>query len=210
LDALWKTARAADAALARGERRPLLGIPLTVKNPTTSRASPRNVGQSGAEGFFAPPRIAGDLPVRTQAASSRQDQTCRRLGRLAELQRHLRHHHNPYDLGRTPRRLVRRDHPRGRGGLWTALARSDWPARWCAGVSLRVYAHKPTFALVPSRGHTPPPLPPLPLDRDMAVIGPMARCALDLSLWLDVVAGPDPLEAGTAYKLAFAATAHGD
>jgi amidase len=44
----------------------------------------------------------------------------------------------------------------------------------------------------------------------MAVIGPMARCALDLSLLLDVVAGPDPLEAGTAYKLALPPPRHGE
>jgi amidase len=73
-----------------------------------------------------------------------------------------------------------------------------------------VYAHKPTFALVPSRGHTPPPLPPLPFDRDLSVIGPMARSAADLALVLDVIAGPDPLEAGTAYKLALPPPRHAD
>lgn len=36
-----EAARAADAALARGENKPLLGIPLTVKNPTMSAACPR-------------------------------------------------------------------------------------------------------------------------------------------------------------------------
>jgi amidase len=38
----------------------------------------------------------------------------------------------------------------------------------------------------------------------------MARCAADLSLLLDVVAGPDPLEAATAYKLALPPPRHGD
>jgi amidase len=71
-----------------------------------------------------------------------------------------------------------------------------------------VYAHKPTFALVPSRGHTAPPSPPLPFNRDLAVIGPMARSAADLTLLLDVIAGPDPLEAGTAYKLALPPPRH--
>src|ERR1700682_5026594 len=73
-----------------------------------------------------------------------------------------------------------------------------------------VYAHKPTFALAPSRGHTPPPLPPLPLDRDLAVIGPMARSAADLTLLLDVIAGPDPIEAGKAYRLALPAPRHNE
>ena len=58
------------------------------------------------------------------------------------------------------------------------------------------------------RGHTPPPLPPLPSDRDLSVIGPMARCAADLSLLLDVIAGPDPLEAGKAYSLALPPPRH--
>jgi amidase len=61
---------------------------------------------------------------------------------------------------------------------------------------------------VPSRGHIPPPLPPLPFDRDLSVIGPMARSAADLSLLLDVIAGPDPLEAGKAYKLALPPPRH--
>ena len=60
------------------------------------------------------------------------------------------------------------------------------------------------------RGHTPPPFPPLPSTRDLGVIGPMARCAADLSLLLDVIAGPDPLEAGKAYQpRAAAAAPHG-
>jgi Asp-tRNA(Asn)/Glu-tRNA(Gln) amidotransferase A subunit family amidase len=61
---------------------------------------------------------------------------------------------------------------------------------------------------VPSRGHTPPPFPPLPFDRDLSVIGPMARSALDLSLLLDVIAGPDPMEAGKAHTLALPAPRH--
>ena len=71
-----------------------------------------------------------------------------------------------------------------------------------------VYAHKPTFALVPGRGHTPPPFQPLPLDRDLAVVGPMARSAADLSLLLDTIAGPDPLEAGKGYQLALPPPRH--
>ena len=36
-----KAARSADAALARGERRPLLGIPMVIKESSTSPAYPR-------------------------------------------------------------------------------------------------------------------------------------------------------------------------
>jgi amidase len=51
-------------------------------------------------------------------------------------------------------------------------------------------------------------MPPLPSNRDLSVIGPMARGAADLSLLLDAIAGPDPLEAGKAYKLALPAARH--
>ena len=118
---------------------------------------------------------------------------------------------NPFDLGRTP--------GGSSGGSSAALAAGYGPLSLGSdiGGSLRVpafhcgvYAHKPTFALVPSRGHTPPPLPPLPFDRDLAVIGPMARSAADLSLLLDVIAGPDPLEAGKGYQLALPPPRHGE
>jgi len=117
---------------------------------------------------------------------------------------------NPYDLGRTP--------GGSSGGSAAALAAGYGPLSLGSdiGGSLRVpafhcgvYAHKPTFALVPSRGHTPPPFPPLPFDRDLAVIGPMARSAADLSLLLDVIAGPDPMEIGKAYTLALPPPRHG-
>ena len=116
---------------------------------------------------------------------------------------------NPFDLGRTP--------GGSSGGSAAALAAGYGPLSLGSdiGGSLRVpafhcgvYAHKPTFALAPSRGHTPPPFPPLPFDRDLAVIGPMARSAADLSLLLDVIAGPDPLEAGVGYKLALPPPRH--
>ena len=71
-----------------------------------------------------------------------------------------------------------------------------------------IYAHKPTLGVVPFRGHTPPPFPPLPFERDLSVLGPMARSAADLSLLLEVVAGPDPLEAGKAYRLELPAPRH--
>ena len=116
---------------------------------------------------------------------------------------------NPFDLGRTP--------GGSSGGSSAALAAGYGPLSLGSdiGGSLRVpafhcgvYAHKPTFDLVAMRGHTPPPLPPLPSDRDLSVIGPMARCAADLSLLLDVIAGPDPLDAGKAYSLALPPPRH--
>src|SRR4029077_16034497 len=59
-----------------------------------------------------------------------------------------------------------------------------------------------------TRAQPRPSFPPLPFDRDLTVIGPMARSAADLSLLLDAIAGPDPLEAGKGYKLALPPSRH--
>src|SRR5689334_5305510 len=99
---------------------------------------------------------------------------------------------NPWDLTRTP--------GGSSGGAAAALAAgyvslelgSDiggslrTPAHYCG-----VFAHKPSLGLAPSRGHTRPNVPALPMESDLAVIGPMARSAADLGLALDLIAGPD-------------------
>jgi amidase len=207
-----EAARAADAALARGERRPLLGIPLTVKESYNVAGLPTTWGIP-AQKDFRPAEDALAISRVKDAGGVILGKTNVPLG-LGDWQSYNDIYgttNNPYDLGRTP--------GGSSGGSSAAVAAGYGPLSLGSDLagSLRVpafhcgvYAHKPTFALVPSRGHLPPPLPPLPLDRDMAVIGPMARCALDLSLLLDVVAGPDPLEAGTAYKLALPPPRHGE
>lgn len=57
------------------------------------------------------------------------------------------------------------------------------PAHFCG-----VYGHKPSYGLVPLRGHIPPPPGTLCMP-DLAVAGPIARSAGDLGLLLDVLAG---------------------
>jgi amidase len=199
-----EAARAADASLARGETKPLLGIPLTVKESYNIAGLPTTWGFVPQKDFRPPEDALSISRVKT-AGGVILGKTNVPLG-LGDWQSYNDIYgttNNPFDLGRTP--------GGSSGGSSAALAAGYGPLSLGSdiGGSLRVpafhcgvYAHKPTFALVPSRGHTPPPFPPLPLDRDLAVIGPMARSALDLALLLDVIAGPDPLEAGTAYRLA--------
>ena len=63
------------------------------------------------------------------------------------------------------------------------------PASFCG-----VFAHKPTYGIVSQRGLAP--LPGFPGQRDLAVVGPMARSARDLSLLLSIIAdAPTPTEA---------------
>jgi amidase len=203
-------ARAADTARARGENKPLLGIPLTVKESYNVAGLPTTWGIP-AQKDFRPQEDALSITRVKDAGGVILAKTNVPLG-LTDWQSYNEIYgttNNPYDLTRTP--------GGSSGGSAAALAAGFGPLSLGSdiGGSLRVpafhcgiYAHKPTFALVATRGHTPPPFPPLPIDRDMAVIGPMARCAADLSLLLDVIAGPDPLEAGKAYKLSLPPPRH--
>src|SRR6202163_1506939 len=205
-------ARAADAARARGETGPLLGIPLTVKESYNIAGLPTTWGFPPQKNFV-PGEDALSISRVRQAGGVILGKTNVPVG-LGDWQSYNDIYgttNNPYDLGRTP--------GGSSGGSSAALAAGYGPLSLGSdiGGSLRVpafhcgvYAHKPTWALVPSRGHLPPPFPPLPLDRDLAVIGPMARGAADLTLLLDVIAGPDPLEAGKAYKLALPPPRHSE
>jgi amidase len=59
---------------------------------------------------------------------------------------------------------------------------------------------KPSFGLIPVRGHIPPP-PGVLSEIDVGVLGPLARDAVDLDLLLGVLAGPDA-GAAVAWRLA--------
>jgi amidase len=206
-----EAARAADAARARGETGALLGLPLTVKESYNVAGLPTTWGLP-AQKDFVPGEDALSISRVKQAGGVILGKTNVPVS-LGDWQSYNEIYgttNNPFDLGRTP--------GGSSGGSSAALAAGYGPLSLGSdiGGSLRVpafhcgvYAHKPTFALAPSRGHTPPPMPPLPFDRDLSVIGPMARSAADLALLLDVIAGPDPIESGKAYSLALPAPRHG-
>jgi amidase len=203
----------ADKALARGERRPLLGVPITVKEAFNVAGLPTTWGLPGTE----------HLPVAEDAIAVARLKAAGAvvLGKtnvplmLADAQTYNAIYgvtNNPWDLGRTP--------GGSSGGSAAALAAGYVSLEFGSDLagSLRVpahccgiFAHKPTYGLVPIRGQAPPGTPALSVNAkvDLAVVGPMARSAADLALTLDVVAGPDDDEA-VAYKLALPAARHAD
>jgi amidase len=67
------------------------------------------------------------------------------------------------------------------------------PAAFCG-----VFGHKPSYGLVPSRGHGPAGL--VGAEPPLAVCGPLARTAEDAALALEIVAGPDDDQA-VGYRL---------
>lgn len=209
-DAAREAARAADKAIARGRAGPLAGIPMTVKESYNIAGQPTTWGFPEQKNFVA--REDALIVARVKAAGAViLGKTNVPVG-LADWQSYNDIYGvtgNPFDVARTP--------GGSSGGSSAALAAgygalslgSDIggslraPAHFCG-----VYAHKPTHGLVPSRGHTPPGVPPLVNDPDLAVFGPMARSALDLADLLDVIAGPDELEAGRGYRLALPGARH--
>jgi amidase len=204
-------ARDADAALARGERKPLLGVPMTVKEAYNVAGLPTTWGLPSAKDWK--PAEDAVAVQRVKAAGAVILGKTNVPAFLADWQSYNDIYgttSNPWDPTRTP--------GGSSGGSAAALAAgyvalelgSDIggslrvPAHYCG-----VLAHKPTHALVPSRGHLPPFVPALPGEIDLAVIGPMARSAADLALALDLIAGPDEPHA-VAYRLALPAPRHAE
>lgn len=205
-------AREADAARAKGEARPLLGIPMTVKESYNIAGLPTTWGNPEFKDF-APTEDALAV-ARVKAAGAvvlGKTNVPFMLGDLQSYNDIYGTTNNPWDLGRTP--------GGSSGGSAAALAAGYGPLSLGSdiGGSLRtpahfcgVYSHKPTVGLVPARGHTPPPVPPLPGDGDLAVIGPMARSAADLALLFDIMAEPDEVAIGIAHRLALRPARHDD
>ncbi len=203
-------ADAADAALARGEDRPLLGLPMTVKEQFNVAGLPTTWGHPKFKDWR--PDADALAVQRLKAAGAII------LGKtnvpvdLADWQSYNEVYgttNNPWDFSRSP--------GGSSGGAAAALAAGFVPLELGSdiGGSLRcpahfcgVFSHKPSLDLVPWRGAGPPQTPAIPATIDFAVIGPMARTAADLALELSVIAGPDELWNGIGYKLALPPPRH--
>ena len=196
-----KDARAADRARAKGAKvGPLHGVPMTVKE------SFNIPGQPTTFGF---PAFAGNVATTDAVAVAR----LRAAGAvifgktnvpmsLADFQSYNDVYgttNNPWDLTRGA--------GGSSGGAAAALAAGLTGLEFGSdiGGSIRnpaayngVYGHKPTYGIVPKRGHTLSEL--LVGEGPISVVGPLARSAEDLALALKVTAGPD-LEDGYRLRL---------
>lgn len=199
-DRARSAARAADAALARGERRPLLGLPMTVKESHNVAGLATTWGSPAFSGFVAEADSVGVARLKAAGAII--------LGKtnippfLSDWQANnpvYGRTRNPWDLCRSP--------GGSSGGSAAALAAGMVPLEFGSdiGGSIRVpaafcgvYGHKPSYELVPQRGHAPPGFDGGPVV--LAVVGPMARSAADLDRALGVLAGPEPDDA-KGYRL---------
>jgi amidase len=196
-------ADAADAALAKGENRPLLGVPMTVKEQYAVAGLPTTRGDPKYKDWKA--EVDALVVQRLKAAGAvilGKTNVPLNLSDWQSFNEVYGTTNNPWSLSRTP--------GGSSGGSAAALAAGFVPLELGSdiGGSLRapahfcgVFSHKPTLDLVPQRGSGPPQIPAVPVRGDLAVYGPMARSAADLALELEVLAGPDELMEGVGYKL---------
>ena len=203
-------ANAADAAIARGERRPLLGLPMSVKEQFNVAGLPTTWGFPKFKGWT--PDFDALVVQRLKRAGAiiiGKTNVPLALGDWQSYNDVYGTTNNPWDFGRTP--------GGSSGGAAAALAAGYVPLELGSdiGGSLRapahycgVFAHKPSLDLIPERGSGYPKTPPIPVMGDMAVTGPMARSAADLALELEILAGPDEMWEGIGYKLALPPPRH--
>jgi len=193
-------AKAADAALARGERRPLLGLPMTVKESHDIAGLPSTWGFEPFKAYVAARDSVGVARLKAAGAIILgKTNVPVMLGDWQSTNPIYGRTNNPWDPTRSP--------GGSSGGGAAALAAGMTPLEFGSdiGGSIRVpaalcgvYGHKPSYGIIPVRGHTPMGMEGAPIP--LAVVGPLARSAADLERALDVLAGPDELE-GVGWRL---------
>lgn len=192
----------ADRALAAGESvGPLHGVPMTIKDAFQIQGVRTTVGAKVWHDFIAPRDAVAVARLRAAGAiflgKTNTPAFCSDLQSYNPI---FGTSNNPWDVTRTPGGSSGGAAAALAGGLTPIELGSDLagsiraPASFCG-----VFGHKPSYGLVPTRGHMPGPPEGL-YAVDMNVAGPMARDADDLAWLLDVIAGPLPDQA-KAYRL---------
>jgi amidase len=194
VDKARERARAADAALARGESwGPLHGLPMTVKESFNIAGLPTTFGNPAWKDNI--PGGNAVLIDRLEAAGAVIYGKTNVPFMLADSQSYNDIYgttNNPWDLACGPGGSSGGEAAVLAAGLGALGAGSDIagslrnPAHYSG-----VYGHKPSFGLIPTRGHGPPGVV---TPTDISVVGPMARDAEDLALAMGVLAGPDLLQ----------------
>jgi amidase len=199
-----KRARKADDALAAGKNwGPLHGLPILIKDqfPTaglrTTCGFPELADYIPKENAVAVDRLlnAGAIIIgKTNTPIGASDiQTYNKVAGTTN---------NPWDVSKTSGGSTGGGAAALAAGLGFLELGADLagsirtPSNFCG-----ICGHKPSLNLVPLQGSIPPLpslVPPsinLAGSNDLAVVGPLARCARDLKLELQIIAGPAPEDA---------------
>jgi amidase len=191
-DRARQQAKAADQGRGRNESKPLLGLPITLKESINVNGLGTTCGVPDWKGYVSP----HDAPAtaRTRGAGAVLLGKTNVPPMLADWQSAnpiFGRTSNPWDLSRTPGGSSGGSAAALASGLTALEVGSDIggsirvPAVFCG-----VYGHRPSETLLPRSGQFP--MPPMPNPAVvMGVQGPLARSAEDLELALSVLAGPD-------------------
>src|SRR5579864_8995956 len=195
-------ARAADAALAKGEVwGPLHGVPMTVKESFNVAGLPSTWGNPPwKDNIAAGNAVLVDRLLAAGAVIFGKTNVPLMLQDAQSYNGVYGTTNNPWDRARGPGGSSGGEGAALAAGLSALGAGSDIagslrnPAHYCG-----IFAHKPSGGLIPTRGHSPTgALTPT----DISVVGPMARHAEDLALALRFLAGPDgPTQAAWRVEL---------
>ncbi len=197
-----EAAREADEAIAAGaEVGPLHGVPVTIKDSLQTRGL---VTTSGAPVLadFVPEADADPVARYREAGAVIFGKTNLPIwaGDVQSYNEVYGTTNNPHDLGRSP--------GGSSGGAAAALASGFTPLEIGSDIagSIRnpsamtgVVGHKPSYGICSARGQIPG-MPGTLTQADLAVVGPMGRTVADVSLGLELLAGPDDWQA-TAWSL---------
>ena len=195
-EAALAEADAADEARRAGRKLgPLAGVPVTIKESFDVAGLPTTFGHADRAGHRAEvDSVAVSRLVAAGAIVMGKTNIPKDLADWQSFNAVYGATLNPWDVGRTP--------GGSSGGAAAALAAglsalefgSDIagsirvPAVYCG-----VWGHKPTFGIVPMRGHG---MSSDAAPSDILVGGPLARSAFDLELALDLTAGADDGDVG--------------
>jgi amidase len=207
-DRALEAAAQTDAAIARGQDAPLLGLPMTLKESTQVAGLPQSAGVEAAKDF----KPATDGPI----ARAVFDAGACLLGKTnipegcADCQADSPVYgrtNNPWDPTRTPGGST------GGGGAALAAGLTPLEIGSDSGGSIRlpaaycgVHGHRPSETAI-SRAGMGPTVDLPSVGHLLGVQGPLARSALDLELLFDVIAGPE-LGEDTAWKLSLPPARH--
>ena len=188
-------ARAIDDHRAKGDTLgALAGLPMTIKDTFDVEGMPASSGLDQFRHGKRPDAVAVAHAKAAGAVIWGKTNTPVMAGDFQTFNGLYGTTNNPWDVSRTC--------GGSSGGAAVALATRMTPLEIGSdiGGSLRtpasfcgVYSHKPTWGIVSQIGHVPP-RPGAQAERDLNVVGPMARSARDLRLLLSV------LEAGAVAK----------
>ena len=181
-DRALEAAKQADALYARGEvMGPLHGLPMTIKESYDIAGLPSSWGvPDAAKNIAAADSVVVQRFKGAGALFLGKTNVPIDLGDFQSYNAIYGTTNNPWDITRTPGGSSGGSAAALAAGLTGLESGSDIggsirnPAHYCG-----VYGHKPTLGVVPSRGHQPPGVPPIPQHPDLAVVGPMASSAED-------------------------------